>query len=145
MVVRDTIHEVVDLVVKFNDNFPYGLKRDHKFGFSSNSVLVCLLTPDLVPLVEVINFVIEVTVRNVLILLVRLWIVILRVIWLIDWSRDVVLLVLVAVCGHEVFIITTVVITAVVTGVVVVSMVIAVMVPMIRLNVRVLVFIVDFT
>ena len=120
-------------------------------------MFVCVLTPDLLPLVEVINFVIEVTVRNVLIILIRLWIVILRVIWLIDRSRDVVLLVLVAVCGHEVLIMT---ITAVMAGVVVtrvvismgvvvtsviVSMVIAVMVPMIRLSVWVLVFIVDFT
>ena len=111
-------------------------------------MFVCFLRPNLIPLVEVINFAIEVTGRNVLIVLIRLWIVILRVIWLVDWSRDMVLLVFVAVCGHEVFIMTTVVITAVMmTGVVVtsvvVTVVIAVMVPMI--NIWVLMLIVDFT
>jgi len=79
VVFGDVVFEVVNLVVKIDEDFSDGLKSDHKLSFGSKSTFVVTLCQVLFPWVVVINLSPEVSGWNIT--MIRFWVV--R--WIMHW------------------------------------------------------------
>lgn len=55
LVLTDALFKVVDFVVQIDKCFSDGFKRDHKLGFSLDSILILVLGPSFLPFVEVVH------------------------------------------------------------------------------------------
>jgi len=90
IVVVDAAVKIIDVVVEVDEVLSQGFKGNHEFGFLLKSPLVLLLTPDLFPLVEVVNLVIEVASGNIT-MVIRFVMV-----FVVDWLWSVVVAMVVA-------------------------------------------------
>ena len=101
-VVVDAVFKVIDPVVKVDDSFPEGFESNEELSFGIDSCLVPVLIPDLFPLVELVDLIFEIPIRNIYVLFVWLRIVCVSFIRIIDRSRDMMYWVLVVIRWMEI-------------------------------------------